>query len=171
MNKGQKIRYGFVGLAPLAALAMIVASCEDDPHDGGPYDCAVGDPIEGRECECTGNECVCPSSGDCAVYCVDDCGLQCAGSGSCDFLCTYDCDVNCTGSGNCDVEVGQGSTITCSGSGDCDITCTGDCSVACPGSATCTVHCAVDATCQLEPCSGEVQQCPNDVQICNGGCP
>jgi hypothetical protein len=25
--------------------------------------------------------------------------------------------------------------------------------------------------CQFESCSGSVEQCSNDVQVCNGGCP
>jgi hypothetical protein len=147
----------------------LVGACGDDPPPDDD-DCTVGDPLEGPTCECSGTSCVCPSSGDCGIHCITDCDLQCAGSGSCDFDCTTGCDVACTGSGNCDVEVGGDSNVECTGSGDCDVTCTGDCTVKCPGSATCTVRCADDAACNVESCSGEVTSCPENVQVCNGGC-
>jgi len=155
----------------LLAAAGFAACGEDPPRDDGL--CEPGDPTDGRDCEFVGSECICPSTGDCAIYCVDQCSLQCAGSGSCDFLCEDACDANCTGSGNCKVEVAHASTVSCTGSGDCDVICHGDCSVACPGSATCTVTCAPTAVCDINitNCSGEVTDCPENTSVCNGGCP
>lgn len=161
-------------LAPatmLALTAMAPLACEDEETLDDDDVCVPGDPHDGLNCECTGDDCICPSTGDCAIYCVDECSLQCAGSGNCEFLCVDDCVVACTGSGNCDSEVGPGSSVSCTGSGDCDVVCTGDCSVACPGSATCTVHCTPEATCTLENCSSEVHECAEDISICNGACP
>lgn len=157
------------------AAALGFWACADDPPPPPPADgvCEPGDPAGGLDCECVGDECICPSTGDCAIYCVDNCTLQCAGSGSCDFLCDAACDVACTGSGNCFSDVPGGSTIDCTGSGDCHTVCHGDCTVACPGSATCTVECAPMATCNLEitNCSGEIEECADGSLACNGACP
>ncbi|WP_437293043.1 hypothetical protein [Sorangium sp. So ce426] len=135
-----------VALSLLALLWGGIAACGDDPAD----DCTVGDPNEGPTCECNGAECICPSSGDCAIFCTAECGLQCAGSGSCDFDCGPDCDIACTGSGNCTLTVGHGSTVDCTGSGDCDVVCKGDCDVRCPGSGDCVVHCEPGAVCTTD---------------------
>jgi hypothetical protein len=155
---------------PLAALPF--AACGDDP-DFDDDDCEIGSPLEGPTCECSGADCVCPSSGDCAINCIEGCNLQCAGSGSCDFFCIAGCNTECTGSGNCFVNVGDGSNVACTGSGDCDVLCEGECSVTCPGSATCTVGCAPNTTCSItiDKCSGSVTDCPDGVKVCNGGCP
>lgn len=131
---------------------------------GGDGDC------EGA-CECSGAECICPSTGDCTIDCGDDCDLQCAGSGNCDFFCGADCLAACTGSGECSVSVGEDSTVRCTGSGDCDVACDGDCVVECPGSGTCIVRCEPGLSCSITNCSGNVQSCPNDIQVCNGSCP
>jgi hypothetical protein len=159
----------------IASLSLVLAgfaACSDDPPPRGDGDdCLIGDPFEGSACECNGNECVCPSSGDCAIFCIASCSLQCAGSGNCDFDCGPDCEASCTGSGNCDIEVGPGSSVSCTGSGDCDVTCEGDCTVQCPGSGTCTIYCAEGAVCDFDSCSGNVEQCPLGVQVCQGNCP
>lgn len=148
-----------------------IAACGDDPPPDH-YDCSIGDPLEGTTCECNGNDCVCPSSGDCGILCIDSCDLQCAGSGSCHFICDDACDVACTGSGDCLAEVGVASSIACTGSGDCEARCDGDCAVNCTGSGACTVRCAVGAVCTLEGCSGgPIQDCGNGVQVCGGACP
>lgn len=136
-----------VALSLLALLWSGIAACGDDPPE---HDCTVGDPNEGPTCECDGADCVCPSSGDCAIFCVADCDLQCAGSGSCDFDCGPGCDVACTGSGNCVLTVGDGSTVDCTGAGDCDVACRGDCDVRCPGSGECVVHCEPGAVCTTD---------------------
>lgn len=109
----------------------IVLGCYQDP----------GLVCEDGECECAGNDCVCPSSGDCGILCTAECDLQCAGSGNCDFECGSDCVSECTGSGNCAVLMGPGSLGRCTGSGDCDFACTGPCAVECPGSGTCSLAC------------------------------
>jgi hypothetical protein len=167
------VRHGLAAALFLGAVGLF-AACDDDPppyyYDGI---CEPGDPAGGRDCECIGSDCICPSSGDCAIYCVDNCSLQCAGSGSCDFLCDAACDVKCTGSGNCVSEVPHGSKVACTGSGDCDVLCHGDCSVACPGSGTCTVTCAPGAICDLEitNCEGVEECAGGSTLVCNGGCP
>lgn len=167
------------GVAVFAAWALAYAACGDDgPRDGGGgnFDegsvCGVGDPQAGRSCPCIGDTCVCPESGDCALLCVDECALACAGSGNCELYCaSTGCDVDCTGSGDCTVVVGAGSTVDCTGSGDCAIDCDGDCTVRCPGSGTCSVWCQSGWDCTVEDCSSPVIECPDDVKVCNGGCP
>lgn len=140
-------------------LALFLGSC------GGDEEC-VG------ACECRGAECVCPSSGDCAILCAADCDLQCAGSGNCDFECGDGCIADCTSSGLCQVDVGHASTVQCTGSGDCDIACHGDCTVRCPGSGDCIMRCEPDSTCNMEACSGEVTDCGGGISICGGtACP
>lgn len=158
-------------IAALAVPLLVFAACGDDGPSGHDGDCAIGDPIDGRDCECNGNECICPSTGDCAILCAAECDLQCAGSGSCEFDCGPDCAASCTGSGNCDIEVGSGSIVSCTGSGDCDVTCHGDCTVRCPGSGTCTIFCDPEVVCDFESCSGNVETCPDGVQVCQGSCP
>jgi hypothetical protein len=127
------------------------------------------------DCKCSGNECICPSQGDCAIDCTEACDLQCAGSGNCDFVCNNQCEASCTGSGECLVAVGDDSTISCTGSGDCDITCTGDCVVECPGSGDCLMRCVNEdegAQCRFERCEGEIADCGENVSICGrSGCP
>jgi hypothetical protein len=129
-----------------------------------------GSECEGA-CECSGSDCVCPESGDCFIDCVDDCDLQCAGSGDCDFVCDDFCTATCSSSGECIVSMGDDSTASCTGSGDCDIHCNGDCAVACPGSGVCTVWCEPGFDCTLDPCSSNLQTCPDDVLVCGGSCP
>jgi hypothetical protein len=156
-----------------AVLALGATHCGDDGTyygGSGPGDCSIGDPVEGPTCECSGDECVCPSSGDCAIYCIDSCGLQCAGSGSCEFDCIDGCDVSCTGAGNCDLEVGHDSTVSCTGSGDCDITCFGDCTIDCPGSGTCRARCADEYECNFFGCAEDGETCENGDVVCNGSC-
>lgn len=96
----------------------LLNGCGDDEHGG----CA-------GDCECSGEQCVCPATGDCEVECVGHCDLQCAGSGDCYFGCGEDCLAECTGSGTCFVHVGERSSVRCTGSGDCEIACHGDCDV------------------------------------------
>jgi hypothetical protein len=159
-----RILAGLVATA-LAALAAVV------PFGGcGGSACEPGDPNGGLSCECVGNDCICPSSGDCAILCTDLCDLQCAGSGNCDFVCGAGCLTSCTGAGNCLITVGPGSEVDCTGSGNCDIECEGDCTVSCPGQGTCTVHCAPDAVCEIDQCSDNVQTCPDGSVVCGGGC-
>lgn len=122
-------------------------------------------------CECTGAACVCPSSGDCAINCVDMCDLQCAGSGNCDFECGPMCLAACTGSGVCFVSVGDDSTVDCPGASGCDVVCDGDCTVQCPGSGECAVQCLPGFVCNITQCSGSLQSCPDGLSICNGECP
>ena len=50
---------------------------------------------------------------------------------------------------------------------DCD----GDCEVECPGSGSCTIRCEPGLSCDISSCSGSVQSCPDDIQVCNGSCP
>jgi hypothetical protein len=140
---------------------MLVASFTAVSCDNGP---CTGD------CQCSGNECVCPSTGDCAVDCTDACDLQCAGSGDCDFACSNGCQASCTGSGECLVVAGDDSLISCTGSGDCDITCVGDCVVECPGSGVCIARCDAGFNCEITRCE-DVVSCPDGVQVCNGACP
>jgi hypothetical protein len=154
----------------LVGAAALFAACGDDYEPPPGNDCTVGDPVEGPTCECAGDECVCPGSGDCAILCVEGCGLQCAGSGDCAFDCVDGCDVSCTGSGSCDLEVGHDSTVACTGSGDCDITCYGDCDVACPGSGTCTIRCGDDFDCTFTGCAETGETCANGDVVCNGSC-
>ena len=133
--------------------------------------CGDDEGCEGA-CECVGADCVCPSTGDCAVNCIDACDLQCAGSGNCDFECGGGCLASCTGSGECEVDVGGSSTVECTGSGDCDVACHGDCTVRCPGSGDCIVRCDPDADCNMESCSGSVTDCGDGVSICGtAACP
>lgn len=170
------MRMTFRHVAALFALSLAAfpfAACGSDPEFYDLEDCEIGSPLEGSTCECSGADCVCPSSGDCAINCVEGCNLQCAGSGSCDFFCAAGCNTECTGSGNCDIDVGDDSNVACTGSGDCDVTCAGKCKVTCPGSATCTVGCAPNTTCTItiDKCSGEVQDCAGGVKVCNGSCP
>lgn len=146
-------------LASTLVLApLLLPSCGDD-DDGG---CRGG-------CECRGDECVCPSTGDCAVECVADCDLQCAGSGDCYFGCGDDCLTTCTGSGNCIIDVGEGSVVECTGAGDCDIACHGDCSVHCPGSGDCIVRCHEGVVCDFVACERNAIECPDGVLVCGGG--
>jgi hypothetical protein len=151
--------------------SLLVVACGDDDEPYGPPPCRIGDPVEGLTCDCSGTECVCPSSGDCAISCVSECVLQCAGSGNCTFHCAADCQASCTGSGNCTMVVGNGSTVSCTGSGDCDITCEADCTVSCPGQGTCTVYCQPGASCGIADCPNAPESCPDDVLVCNGTCP
>lgn len=116
---------------------------------------------EDGHCECAGNDCVCPASGDCSIDCTADCDLQCAGSGNCDFICGDLCNVECTGSGNCGQTMGPGSTGACKGNGNCSFACTGPCSVTCPGSGDCELEC---------PAEAPLQTCSNDALAC-GACP
>jgi hypothetical protein len=140
-----------------AALAAIQCGGHDDVCEGA--------------CECSGLECTCPDEGDCYVDCISDCALDCAGSGNCEFECGAACDVACTGSGECLVTVGDDSTVSCPGSGGCDVVCLGDCDVSCPGQGTCIVDCEPGFVCNLTDCSGSAESCPDDVQVCGGGCP
>jgi hypothetical protein len=120
----------------LAALAVgIWLGCHDDDVNA---DCEDG------HCECAGNDCICPQSGDCDIECTEDCDLQCAGSGNCAFSCGVDCAVDCTGSGNCEIAVDDASTIRCSGAGNCDIVCYGPCVIDCPGQGDCLLTCDPD---------------------------
>lgn len=144
--------------AILLVTAILTASC------GG------GDGSSG-EFECTGDDCVCPGTGDCTVHCLDDCDLQCAGSGACELICDDVCLASCTGSGECYVTVGDDSTVDCPGSGGCDVVCEADCDVQCPGSGECIVQCEPGFACDIHECSGSVQSCDDDVLVCNGACP
>lgn len=112
---------------------------------------------EDGHCECSGNECICPASGDCSIECTADCDLQCAGSGNCEFACGDSCNIECTGSGNCALIMGPGSTGTCTGSGNCDFVCTGPCAISCPGQGDCTLACPDDAP--LQACSNKGMAC------------
>jgi hypothetical protein len=145
----------------LSASAVAITGCNGDDRYAG----------SGGEFECSGAECVCPSSGDCRIHCLDACDLQCAGSGACDFICDDGCNVSCTGSGSCVVSVGDDSTVSCPGSGGCDVDCNGDCTIDCPGSGDCIARCEPGFACSIERCSGNVIDCPNGVKVCNGACP
>jgi hypothetical protein len=158
-------------LVALTFATFISCGSDEDDYDDGAGVCRIGDPVLGRDCACNSNDCICPSSGDCALHCISFCSLQCAGSGNCEFDCGASCDTSCTGSGNCLIEVGPDSDVACTGSGNCDITCIGDCSVRCPGQGTCVVRCGPDATCAIEQCSGDVETCSDGVQVCQGNCP
>ena len=157
-------------LIVIALCALLAGACGDDRGDDYYRDCAPGDPVDGYDCECRGNEGICPSGGDCAIDCIEACGLQCAGSGNCDFACGAACNVRCTGAGNCVIDVGDDSSVDCPGSGNCDIDCDGDCNVRCT-QGTCTVFCEPGFECGIEGCPGSVEECPNDVLVCQRGCP
>ena len=150
----------FRSLLLTAFVLVAFTGCDDD------------DDCEGA-CECIGDDCVCPASEDCYVDCVGDCDLQCAGSGACEFYCVDGCFAACTGSGPCFVAVGDDSVVECTGSGGCEVECNGDCNVDCPGSGDCLVHCDPDPAfaCDFDSCSGSVTECPDDILVCNGGCP
>jgi hypothetical protein len=153
-----------LGVVTLPVLGFTPA-CGDDDDGGG----ARGDVV------CSGSECQCPSTGDCAVDCVGDCALACTGSGDCGFSCGAGCDASCPGSGLCIVDVGHQSTVSCTGSGGCDVVCHGDCVVECPGSGDCVVHCAENDegdpfACEITRCEN-VEVCDDGVQVCNARCP
>jgi hypothetical protein len=112
---------------------------------------------EDGHCECSGNDCICPASGDCSIECTADCDLTCAGSGNCDFICGDSCNIECTGAGNCALTIGPGSTGECSGSGNCAFVCAGPCSISCPGQGDCTLECPADAP--LQECSNNGMAC------------
>lgn len=119
-------------LIPIVAFVLGAwVGCHDD----------VDAACEDGHCECSGNDCICPASGNCDIECTADCNLQCAGSGDCAFACGDGCVAECTGSGNCLVDVGEGGVVRCSGPGDCDIVCHGACTVECPGSGECALAC------------------------------
>jgi hypothetical protein len=119
---------------------------------------------------CNGNDCQCPSTGDCRIDCGDACDLSCTGSGDCAFSCGLDCLPTCPGSGQCDIATGDEGQVVCAGSGGCNVTCLGDCTVECPGSGLCTVECQPGFDCELTRCE-DALSCPNGVQVCNGVCP
>lgn len=128
------------------------------------------------DCECAGNDCICPAAGDCTLDCTEDCDLQCAGSGACDFACDVGCNARCTGNGACVVDAGDDSTVDCPGNGSCDIACHGDCDVSCT-MGSCIVRCLAEddgAMCSLTGCPSDVVDCPDHpdhVRICGGSCP
>jgi hypothetical protein len=147
-----------VDLGALSTIAhLLVAGCTGAGGSG--------------EFECRGTECVCPSSGDCVIDCLDACDLQCAGSGACDFVCDDGCLVSCTGSGPCISSVGHASTVSCPGAGGCDVDCNGDCTLDCPGSGTCIARCEPGFACAIERCGAGTTTCPTGELVCNGACP
>ncbi len=139
-------------LLTFACAAALAVACGDDDR-GGPVDANCED----GHCECSGNECICPSTGDCDIDCLGDCDLECAGSGDCTFACGDGCAARCTNSGNCHVEVGDGGTVECTANGDCHITCLAQCSVWCTGSGECNVTCD-DGSTPIE-CGGSEIAC------------
>jgi hypothetical protein len=143
-----------VALFVFAFTALAVPACGDDDDGVNGY-------CEDAQCECAGNDCVCPAAGDCGIACTADCDLQCAGSGACDFNCGEDCQVRCTGSGNCVADVGPRSHVDCPSNGNCEAFCSGACSMTCTGSGDCTLHC-------LE--GEQPSECGDDTIAC-GGCP
>jgi hypothetical protein len=157
-QKHKTLNGRLLGLGAGILMASLVACGDDDPPSGGDF-------------ECTGNDCVCPSSGDCRIHCDDECNLQCAGSGDCDFTCETPCAVACTGSGLCVMSVADASNVQCPGSGGCDVDCAGDCTVECPGSGACVARCEPGFVCTIERCSGNLETCAGGVQVCNGACP
>jgi hypothetical protein len=139
-----------------AMLTMLLAfgtglwvGCRDDHPD------AI---CEDGHCECEGNDCICPDSGDCDIECTADCALQCAASGNCIFACGDDCVTECTGSGNCEIDVGARSLVRCTGSGNCDVVCHGECTVECPGNGDCALSCVDD--------DGAYNECENGDRAC-----
>jgi hypothetical protein len=124
-------------LSVFALSALLVPGCSDDDEGVSGY-------CEDGQCECAGNDCICPANGDCGIACTADCDLQCAGSGACEFSCGDDCQVSCTGSGNCVADVGPRSHVDCPSNGNCEAFCAGPCSMTCTGSGDCTVHCFED---------------------------
>jgi hypothetical protein len=140
----------------IAALGLCLATL------GGCGDDDVRGYCEDGHCACSGDACVCPSTGDCAIECEEDCELTCAGSGDCSFGCGEGCLAECTNSGNCAVAIGEQASARCLGAGDCDVRCSGACSVACLGSGDCDLTCLGDAPGPM--------QCRDATHAC-GGCP
>lgn len=144
----------------LAGLAAFALGTWLGCHNDEPYaNCEDG------HCECAGNDCICPASGDCDIECTDDCDLQCAASGNCAFSCGVDCLAECTGAGNCEIAVDDNSVVRCTGSGNCDIVCYGPCVIDCPGQGDCALTCDPDDD---EPLEGPIE-CGDHRSAC-GAC-
>lgn len=163
--------------AVLACFAGLLAGCASEPVIGSDNEAFVtGDTATPTmmgcqaDCECSGEECVCPDDGHCEMECVSDCDLECTGSDHCFLGCEESCVATCAGEGDCSMSVGEGSTVSCIGSGDCMIGCNGACDVACEGSGACVVRCYNGTECSPEICARGATDCGDGTIVCGGDC-
>jgi hypothetical protein len=122
--------------------------------------------------DCGGVPCrfICSGANDCVLGCESgsDCDVDCVGTTNCRPTCeAASCYVDCTRANNCQVTCAAGASchIECDDSENCD-------AVVCEGDAACMIECGDNRdNCGFESCSGSIQQCDQEIIVCNRECP